>query len=109
VQDRIQLARIYREARGFIMLSAWESLSLSALEAAACECPLLLSDLPWAHSAFKEHAKYCPIASPERTAGYLRKFYDQSPSLEPPPKPLNWIEVARQLGRIYASVLDKKS
>ena len=109
VQNRQQLARIYREARGFIMLSTWESLSLSALEAAACECPLLLSDLPWAHSTFKEHANYCPIAPPGRTAGYLRTFYDQAPSLKPPPKPLTWIEVARQLEQIYCSVLDKKS
>ncbi len=109
VQDRQQLARIYHEARGFIMLSAWESLSLSALEAAACDCPLLLSDLPWARSTFNENASYCPIASPKRTAGYLRTFYDQAPSLKPPPKPLTWIEVARQLGRIYCSVLDKKS
>ena len=41
----------YREARGFVLLSAMESLSLSALEAAACECPLFLSDLPWARSS----------------------------------------------------------
>jgi glycosyltransferase involved in cell wall biosynthesis len=109
VQDRQQLARIYREARGFIMLSAWESLSLSALEAAACECQLLLSDLPWARSTFGERASYCPIAPPERTAGYLRTFYDQAPSLKPPPKPLTWIEVAQQLGRIYSAVLGRKS
>ena len=109
VQNRQQLAQIYREARGFIMLSAWESLSLSALEAAACECPLLLSDLPWARSTFKGNASYCPITSPKRMAGYLRTFYDQAPSLKPPPKPLTWIEVARQLERIYRSVLDKKS
>ena len=106
VQDRQQLAQIYREARGFILLSAWESLSLSALEAAACDCPLLLSDLPWARSTFQEHANYCPIAPPGRTAGYLRKFYDLAPSLKPPPKPLTWTEVARQLERIYRSVLE---
>ncbi|MFM2081843.1 MAG: hypothetical protein RL380_534, partial [Verrucomicrobiota bacterium] len=56
VNDRAALATIYRQARGFVLLSAMESLSLTALEAAACACPLLLSDLPWARSAFGDHA-----------------------------------------------------
>ena len=54
ISDRARLAGIYREARGFVLLSAMESLSLSALEAAACECPLLLSDLPWARTVFEQ-------------------------------------------------------
>src|SRR6185503_2412225 len=41
ISDRQRLAQIYREARGFVLLSKWESLSLSALEAAACGCPVL--------------------------------------------------------------------
>jgi glycosyltransferase involved in cell wall biosynthesis len=106
IQDRAQLARIYREARGFVLLSAMESLSLSALEAAACECPLLLGDLPWARSTFGGHACYCPLAGPERTAGFLRKFYDEAPSLKPPPKPAAWSDVARQLKAIYERVLN---
>jgi glycosyltransferase involved in cell wall biosynthesis len=106
VSDRARLAQIYREARGFVLLSSMESLSLSALEAAACECPLLLSDLPWAHSTFGGHAVYCPVAGPERTAGFLRKFYDDAPSLPPAPKPAAWSEVARQLKAIYEGVLN---
>jgi glycosyltransferase involved in cell wall biosynthesis len=100
-----ELARIYRQARGFVLLSRWESLSLSALEAAACECPLLLSDLPWARTTFGERASYCPVAAPERTAGFLKKFYDAAPSLPAPLKPLTWIDVARQLNAIYDQVL----
>jgi glycosyltransferase involved in cell wall biosynthesis len=105
IPDRERLAQIYRDARGFVLLSAYESLSLSALEAAACECPLLLSDLPWARSTFGEHACYCPVSSPRHTAGHLRAFYDQAPLLKPPPKPLTWTEVARQLKTIYERVL----
>jgi glycosyltransferase involved in cell wall biosynthesis len=105
VQDRALLARIYREARGFVLLSATESLSLSALEAAACECPLLLSDLPWARSTFGGHASYCPVAGPRRTAGILRKFYDVAPSLKPPPRPASWSEVAHQFKAVYERVL----
>lgn len=106
VQDRARLAEIYREARGFVLLSTMESLSLSALEAAACECPLLLSDLPWARTVFGESAIYCPVAAgTARTAATLRSFYEQAPSLNPPPKPKTWLEVAQQLRALYERLL----
>ncbi len=106
VRDRSALAKIYREARGFALWSSSESLSLSALEAAACECPLLLSDLPWARTVFKETASYCPVAaSTEVTAPILKNFYDGAPSLPIPPKPLSWPEVAGQLKTVYERVL----
>jgi glycosyltransferase involved in cell wall biosynthesis len=41
IENRERLAAAYRNARGFVLLSTMETLSLSALEAAACECPLL--------------------------------------------------------------------
>jgi glycosyltransferase involved in cell wall biosynthesis len=105
IQDRAVLARIYREARGFVLLSGMESLSLSALEAAACECPLLLGDLPWARSAFGGHASYCPVVAPGRAAAFLRKFHDEAPSLKPPPRPASWPEIGRQLKAVYERVL----
>ena len=104
VNDRAALAKIYRAARGFVLLSAMESLSLSALEAAACGCPLLLGDLPWAHSVFGARANYCPLAG-VATAASLRKFYDIAPTLPPPPRPATWREVAEQLKSVYEKVL----
>jgi len=107
IDDRSQMAGVYREARGFVLLSTMESLSLSALEAAATECPLLLSDLPWARTVFKESVSYCPITSnTEQTAAILRRFYDAAPSLKPPAKPLTWLEVARQLQALYQSLFN---
>ena len=107
IEDRHQLARAYRQARGFVLLSTQESLSLSALEAAACECPLLLSDLPWARTVFGDSASYCPIAKPvARTARYLREFYDAAPRLKPPLKPPGWPDIARQLKAIYESLVN---
>lgn len=104
--DRRRLARIYREARGFVLLSAMESLSLSALEAAACECPLLLSDLPWARTVFGEDSHYCPVnVSTRQTAERLREFYEAAPTIKPPRKPLAWIEVVPLLKAIYERVL----
>lgn len=106
IPDRARLAQVYREARGFVLLSAMESLSLSALEAAACECPLLLSRLPWATTVFREKACYCPVSlSPGRTAGYLRQFYEAAPGLKPPPRPPSWLEVGQQLKRVYETLL----
>jgi glycosyltransferase involved in cell wall biosynthesis len=105
VQERQQLARIYRQARGFVLLSTEESLSLSALEAAACDCPMLLSDLPWARTVFKEDAKYCPVAPVSRTAQALREFYDAAPSLRPTFKPLSWDQVGGLLQRTYEDLL----
>ncbi len=101
-----ELAAVYRQARGFVLLSRWETQSLSALEAAACECPLLLSDLPWAHSTFGDTARYCPVTkSTETTARILREFYDAAPALLPPPKPASWNEVARRLKSVYERIL----
>jgi glycosyltransferase involved in cell wall biosynthesis len=106
ITDRSKLAQAYRESRGFVLLSACESLSLSALEAAACECPLLLSDLPWARTTFADRASYCPITrSTPRTARVLRQFYDSAPQLPVPPKPLSWMDVAKQVKALYETLL----
>ena len=108
ITDRSQLGRIYREARGFVLLSEWESLSVSALEAAACECPLLLSDLPWAHDAFKDTATYAPVKeSVAAGAVRLRSFYDAAPNAPAAAKPLSWLDVGRQIKAVYESILAK--
>jgi glycosyltransferase involved in cell wall biosynthesis len=105
IDDRVRLAAIYRAARGFVLLSAMESLSLSALEAAACECPLLLSDLPWARSTFDQGAQFCPVSGAASvTAPVLRQFYETASTLPCPPKPATWSEVARKLSAVYQKI-----
>ena len=101
ISDRVQMADIYKNARGFVLLSTMESLSLSALEAAAAGCPLLLSDLPWARCTFGDQASYCRIASATKEGPILKSFYDVAPNLPPPPRPATWKEVALQLKGIY--------
>jgi glycosyltransferase involved in cell wall biosynthesis len=110
INDRKELAGIYRAARGFVLLSTMESQSLSAAEAAACGCPLLLSDLPWARSTYGGGTTYVsPRAKPAVTAAALRAFYDAAPQLPVPPLPLNWLEIGRQLKVIYERTLAVKS
>jgi len=102
IAERERLAQIYREARGFVLLSEYESLSISALESAACGCPLFLSDLPWAREAFKDKAWYCPVnESIPAAAVRLRRFYDAAPDLPLPPRPLSWLDVGQQLKTLY--------
>jgi len=106
ITDRAQLAAIYRRARGFVLLSAMESLSLSALEAAAAGCPLLLGDLPWARCTFEGTASYCPVTpATATTAAVLKEFHRAAPSLPVPEKPKTWPEVGRQIKGIYETVV----
>lgn len=105
ISDRKELAAVYRQARGFVLLSTQETRSLSAEEAAACECPILLNDLPWARSVFGDSASYCPVSkSASVTAEHLRRFHDQAPSLKVPARPKSWLEVGQQLHQIYESI-----
>jgi len=89
-----------------VLLSAMETRSLAAEEAAACECPLLLSDLPWARATFEARASYAPVTSDARaTAAVLRRFYDAAPTLPLPPKPPAWVAIGAQLKALYEQVL----
>jgi glycosyltransferase involved in cell wall biosynthesis len=105
VSNRQELARIYQQARGFVLLSTMESLSLSALEAAASKCPLLLADLPWARCTFGSSATYCAVnCSSAETARRLRSFYEAAPTLPSPSSPCKWSDVADHLMGIYRSL-----
>lgn len=106
ISDRAKLAEIYQDARGFVLLSTMETRSLSSEEAAAAGCPLLLSDLPWARATFGTDAVYAPVtASVAKTAEVIKRFYKDAPSRPPPPKPLKWDAVARQLKNVYEGLL----
>lgn len=109
IEDRRALADAYRTARGFVLLSTMETRSLSSEEAAACECPLLLSDLPWARSVFDSSAAYCPLADTATTAKHLRAFYDSAESAPKPPRPKSWLMVGEQLREIYHAVCARTS
>lgn len=105
LSDRSALADVYRRARGFVLPSTMESLSLSALEAAATNCPLLLSDLPWATRTFGSHATYLPNTSvTEQIIPPLRAFY-AAPNPPTGYRVLSWKDVALQLKDLYASLL----
>ena len=104
-----RLVQAYCEARGFVLLSQYETMSIAALEAAACECPLLLNDMPWSRTTWGDQASYCPPrASTSATAQILRNFYDSAPNLPRPPRPISRADMARQWKTIYQSLLAGK-
>lgn len=109
ISDRARLAEIYSAARGFVLLSAFETRSIAAEEAAACGCPLLLSDLPWARTVFATSASYCPLGNDIEEARCLRAFYEAAPTLPKPPQPKSWAEVGQQLKTIYAAIFDRSA
>jgi len=108
VTDRKKIAEEYRKAAGFVLLSAMESQSLSALEAAACGCPLLLSDLPWAKVSFGDEASYAPVTSVARTAPYLKAFVEGVSIAPRVRKVLNWEKVAEHLRIVYLEAMTSR-
>jgi glycosyltransferase involved in cell wall biosynthesis len=109
ISDRAKMAKIYKSASGFVLLSSMESLSLSALEAAAGKCPLLLADLPWARSTFVDGATYCRLGSGEQESRALKDFYKRIDKAPRAPLPCRWSEVGAQLKQIYGSLLADKT
>jgi len=105
ISDRARMASIYQGALGFVLFSSMESLSLSALEASAGNCPLLLADLPWARSTFAEGATYCSLGSREQESKGLKEFYQKINTAPRAPLPCRWSEVGAQLKQIYESLL----
>ena len=109
IRDRGEMAKIYQEAPGFVLFSSMESLSLSALEAAAGGCPLLLAELPWARASFGSRATYSPLGSREEEARKLKEFYHGIRKVPRPPVPCRWVEVGKQLLGIYETLLQEKT
>jgi len=104
ISDRARLAEIYRSAQGFVLLSSMESMSLSALEASAAGCPLLLSDIPWARNAFCNNATYAPVTTTQSLAKHIGDFYNNSAKLQIATAPMTWHQIAKHLHRVYKSL-----
>lgn len=99
-----------RGARGFVLLSQFESGSNAVCEAAAAGLPLLLTDLPWANRVYCGNSlvRFVKLGGSDRMAPALRAFYDQAQRQGKPTFPiLTWREVAEQYSTIYRTILNR--
>jgi glycosyltransferase involved in cell wall biosynthesis len=100
--------RYLRGARGFALLSQYESGCISVYEAAAAGLPLFLSDLPWANKVYC-HARAASFTAPtsaEKVAPALRVFHAQAHRLPGTTFPLlTWGQVAERYVEIYRQLL----
>lgn len=106
--SREEKHRILRGARGFALLSRFESGSIAVHEAAAAGLPLLLADLPWATEVYAEvpGTMFAPLSGVAETASRLRAFYEQSHRFPGQTFPvLTWRQVATRYVAVYEQIL----
>lgn len=105
--------RYLRGARGFVLVSQYESGCIAVFEAAAAGLPLLLSDLPWATKSYSE-AREISFARPTATADELGRvlaaFYQNAHRRRGTTFPLlTWREVAQRHLAIYEELLHRNA
>ncbi|MGA2540430.1 MAG: glycosyltransferase [Verrucomicrobiota bacterium] len=100
--------RWLRGARGFVLLSQYESGCIAVYEAAAAGLPLLLTDLPWANKVYGQvpAAKFVGLGPPQRIAPALKRFYEQAHRQASATFPLlTWRQVAARYLEVYRKIL----
>lgn len=100
--------RWLRGARGFALLSQFESGCIAVYEAAAAGLPLFLSNLPWAAKSYPlaKNLRLADLGSPRKVAQQLGQFYQQAHRQAGQTFPvLTWNEVAKEYLRLYEKVL----
>jgi glycosyltransferase involved in cell wall biosynthesis len=100
--------RYLRGARGFALLSQYESGCIAVHEAAATGLPLLLSDLPWASKVYAKAraVKFVRLRSLADVAADLGSFYalaQRQPGTTFPV--LTWRQVAEKYTDVYRTIL----
>ena len=104
--------RLLRGARGFALLSKFESGCIAAFEASAAGLPMLLSDLPWGRKSYigAKEISYAPLANAHEAARVLKRFYDTAHRRPGRTFPiLTWHEVAQRYASVYAEVSARRS
>jgi glycosyltransferase involved in cell wall biosynthesis len=110
--SREEKHRLIRQARGFALLSQFESGCIALYEAAAAGLPLLLPELPWATRVY-QHAhdkKFLALQSADRLAPALRNFYDRVQRLTTQTFPImTWSDIARRYIDLYEALTSGKT
>jgi glycosyltransferase involved in cell wall biosynthesis len=103
--------RYLRGARGFALLSQYESGCIAVYEAAAAGLPLFLSNLPWASKSYPlaKNLQFASLGNAGKIADALGRFYQTAHRAPEQTFPvLSWREVAKEYVRLYEKVLSRK-
>lgn len=99
------LASAYRAARVFCLPSSSETQSLSALEAMACDLPVILGDYPYARQSPFEHCLRCDPRQPGGLRTTLqRAMEDPDRYRNPLPTLHRWPAVAARIRSLYETL-----
>lgn len=99
--------RHLRSARGFVLLSQFESGCIAVFEAAAAGLPLLLSDLRWARRSYPEARRlnFARLDRPSSLSRTLADFYQKAHRESRPTFPvISWKQVAQRYQAVYQSI-----
>jgi glycosyltransferase involved in cell wall biosynthesis len=100
--------RYLRGARGFALLSQYESGCIAVYEAAAAGLPLFLSNLPWAARSYPlaKNLQLADLSGVRKAAAQLEQFYQGAHRGREATFPvLSWREVAKEYLRVYEKIL----
>ncbi len=114
--DRRELAALYRRADLLLLTSEAEGFGLPLVEAMACGCPVVASDLAVAREVCGAAAIYCPVGDVSAWTESVRDLLAErssSPDLSASRRRqslsaasrFSWQENARQVVRIYQQLL----
>ncbi len=74
VEDPSELIPLYHHACCLVFPSFYEASSLPPIEAMACECPVIASDIPALRERCGEAALYCPPEEPDSIARAIQQI-----------------------------------
>ncbi len=94
---KAQLAALYQQAALVLQTSDAEGFGLPVIEALACGCPVLASDIPPLREAGGEAVEYCPVGNVESWAESVRRLLSERSS-----QPEDW-QTRRESARRHAA------
>ena len=76
-----ELVKYYSNALGFVFPSLYEGFGIPVLEAQACGCPVLASDIPPLKEVLRDSALFCDPLKTEDIASKMQKLLSEHDAL----------------------------